>query len=113
MVQSRNKLIDLFIGNMSNCIVHRILEKAIEEENIRKHYNKELLLSLDVAKKYRAKINPVDTQLPEKDIEYIKQKILKKVFTELRQRISKGYQNIDLELVKPTVDRMLSEIKVI
>lgn len=94
-------------------MVFDILEKAIEEDNIRKHYNKELLVSLDVAKKYRAKINPIDTKLPEKDIRYIKPRITKKVMAELKQRISKGYQNIDIELVEPTVDNLLKETNVI
>lgn len=112
MVQNRNNLIELFIGNISNSIVHQILEKAIDEEDIRKHYNKELLTSLDVAKRYRAKINPQNAKLPEKDISYIKDKVIIKVMAELKLRISKGYQNIDLRLVKPTVDKILNETKV-
>lgn len=113
MDQNRNKLIDLFVGNISNSVIHMILGKAVEEDNIREHYNKELSISLDVAKKYRAKINPKNTPLPERDIGYIKQRIAKKVFAELRLRISKGYQNIDLELVEPTVDKLLSKTSVI
>ena len=113
MSQNRNKLIDLFIGNISNSIVHRILEKAINDENIRKYYDKEFLTSLDIAKKYRKNINPIDTPLPAKDIKYIKEKITKKVKAELELRISKGYKNINIGLVEPIVNGVLEETKVI
>lgn len=43
MTQNRSKLIDLFIGNIANAIVHKILEQAIEDGLLRKYYNKELL----------------------------------------------------------------------
>ncbi|MBS3122648.1 hypothetical protein J4434_07240 [Candidatus Woesearchaeota archaeon] len=77
MPQNRNKLIELFIGNISNAVVHEILTKAIDDENIRRHYDKELKVSFDTAKKYREKINPVNTTLPEKDTDYIREKIKK------------------------------------
>ncbi|MBU1320935.1 MAG: hypothetical protein KKF46_01125 [Nanoarchaeota archaeon] len=112
MSQNKNKLINLFIGNISNSAVHTILEKAIEEENIRKHYDKESLLSFEVAKKYRNKINPKNTSLPEKDVKTIKAKIIIKVNAELRLRISKGYQNINLELVSPVIDKLLKKTKI-
>ena len=113
MSQNRNKLIDLFIGNISNSVVHRILEKAIDEEDIRKHYDKEFLTSLNIAKRYREKINPINTPLPDKDIEEIKEGVIKKVRAELELRISKGYKNINIELVEPTVNEILKETKVI
>ena len=112
MNQNRNKLIDLFIGNMSNCAVHQILEKAIEEESIRDHYNKELLLSLDIAKRYREKINPKNKALPTKDIERIRKRVMRRVNTELNLRISKGYENINLEDVEVIVDKLLKNTKV-
>ena len=43
MAQNRNKLIDLFIGNLVNAVLHRILEKAI-------------LDSLEIAVKYKKEI---------------------------------------------------------
>ena len=52
MVQNRNKLIELFIGNASNSIVHRILEKAIAKERneeISDKYRKELITSFEIA----------------------------------------------------------------
>lgn len=113
MNQNRNKLVDLFIGNISNSIVHKILEKAIDEENIRKHYDKEFSTSLDIAKRYRERINPINTPLPVKDIVYIKEKIIRKVKVELEQRISKGYQNINLRLIEPIVNDILKKINVI
>ena len=60
MVQNRNKLMELFIGNISNAIVHEILGKAIDDDNIRNHYNIELKISVDKARSYREKINPVN-----------------------------------------------------
>ena len=61
MTQNRNKLIALFIGNISNAVVHKILEEAVEDEVIRKYYDKELLNSIEIAKRYREKINPILT----------------------------------------------------
>ena len=112
MAQNRNKLIDLFIGNISNCIIHKILEKAIDEENIRCYYGKEMSASLEIAKRYREKINPNYTSLPEKDISDIRQRIIKKVSSELMLRIEKGYKNIDLSLIEPTVEEFLEETRV-
>ena len=113
MVQNRNKLIDLLIGNLSNAVVHEILGKVIDDEIVRNYYNKELRVSLDRAKNYREKINPVNSSLPEKDAEHIKDKIVKKVKAELELRKSKGYENIDFELVGPSVDIILESIKII
>lgn len=111
MSQNRNKIIDIFVGNISNCIVHKILEKAIDEENIRKHYDREFLTSLEVAKRYREKINPRGI-LPDKDISEIKEKIRNKVDKELRLRVSKGYKNINLGLVEEIIDEILIKMKV-
>ena len=113
MVQNRNKLIKLFIGNLSNSVVHEILEKAIDNENIRKKYDKESETSLKIAINYRNKINPSRTPLPEKDISYIKKEIIQKVKGELRLRILKGYSNINLNLVEETVDKFLKQSRVI
>lgn len=110
MALNRKKLIKLFIGNISNAVLHKILENAIEEEAIRKYYDKEFLNSFEIAKRYRDKINPVNNKLPESS--EIKELITKKVNNELKLRISKGYKNIDLSLVEPTTDNVLSELKV-
>ena len=110
---NRNKVIELFIGNIANSVIHKILEKAIEEDNIRKHYDKEFLTSLDIAKRYREKLNPIDTPLPDRDIRHIKEKIIRKVKAELELRIAKKYENIDLNLVEPTVDEVLKETNII
>lgn len=110
MALNRKKLVDLFIGNISNAILHRILEKAIEDEVIRKYYDKEFLNSFEIAKKYREKINPVDSKLP--DSSEIKNIIIKKVNNELKIRILKGYKNIDLSLVEAITNIILSELKV-
>jgi len=112
MTQNRNKLIDLFIGNIANAVVHKILEQAVEEELLRKYYDKELLNSVEIARRYRAKINPINNILPEKDIEYIKSKVINKVNSELKLRIAKGYKNINLDLVVIIADKMLVDMKV-
>ena len=112
MVHNRNKLIDLFIGNAANAVTHRILEKAIDDEDIAKKYIQEIRNSWDIAQKYRQKINPVNTPLQHKDAEEIKKRIVVKVKSELLLRISKGYQNIDLTLVNTFVDDALKELDV-
>lgn len=112
MVQNRNKLIDLFIGNISNSVVHEILEKAVENEYLSKRYEKELTTSFEIAKKYREKINP-GSSLPDKDIKHIKNKIKNKVVSELSIRISNGYKNINLELVDEIIEKYLKEANII
>lgn len=42
MVQNKNKVISLFIGNLSNVILHKILEIAIDDEIIRMQSKVEL-----------------------------------------------------------------------
>ncbi len=54
------------IGNLSNCVVHKINVAAIKEENLRNYYNKEFTTSFEEAKKYRKKINPPIQPFPEK-----------------------------------------------
>ena len=113
MPQNRNKLIELFIGNIYNAIVHEILRKVINQEELSNKYNKELLSSLEIAKRYREKINPINTVLPYKDMIYIKNKITNKVKAELLLRISKGYENINLNLIEELVDKYLKKTKII
>ena len=112
MVQNRNKLIELFISNISNAVVHELLEKAVSKELVAGKYRKELITSFEVATRYREKINPVNRSLPETDIEEIKRKIINKVNSELKLRINKGYENINLLLVDELVDKYLKEMKV-
>jgi len=113
MPQNRKKLIELFIGNIMNAIVHNILEKAIDKEEIADKYRKELIASFQIAKKYREKINPINLPLPERDTDYIKEKIIKRVKTELNLRIQRGYENINLDLVEKEVDETLKKLRVI
>jgi hypothetical protein len=111
MSQNRNKLIDLFIGNLTNAILHRILEKAIDLPEVISKYKKEIITSWDIAKAYREKINP-PTALPQKDISEIKEKIIRRVKSELTSRISRGYKNLSLEIVEDEVEKALSEMKI-
>ena len=110
MAHNRKKLIDLFIGNVANAILHKILEKAVEDDIIRKYYDKEFLNSFEIARKYREKINPVNSKLPESS--EIKEAIIRKVNNELKVRVSKGYKNIDLGLVEFNTNKFLSVLKV-
>ena len=111
MVINRKKLIDLFVGNATNAVLHKILEKAVEDDVIRKYYDKEFLNSFRIAKKYREKINPIDNEL--QDSSKIKETIVKKVSNELKIRISKGYKNLDLSSVESVTNNVLSELRVI
>lgn len=113
MPQNRDKLIKLFIGNISNTIIHEILEKAIDIEEIRSKDHKEIKTSLDIAKYYRDKINPIDNPLPDKNISEIKKRIINNIKNELRLRISKGYKNININIIEETVDKFLKELKII
>lgn len=111
---NRNKLIEVFISNITNTLVHQILEKAaFDRPEKAKGYNKEFTNSWELAKRYREKINPINRSLPSKDIEEIRAKIINKVNTELKLRISKGYENINLALVEEFVDKALRELKII
>lgn len=113
MVQNRNKLIDLFIGNIANTVLHRILENAIDNKELGTYYHKESLISLAIANKYREKINPLQIPLPAEDAEHIKSKIVRKVKSELALRIAKGYGNLNLETVESFVEECLKETRVI
>ena len=112
MVQNRNKLIELFIGNLANSVLHDILEKAVNNEELSKRYGKELLTSLHLAQKYREKINPANVSLNAKDVKYIKDKVIRKVKSGIHQRTEKGYSNLDVKLVEPLVEKALKETKV-
>ncbi len=113
MAQNRNKLIDLFIGNISNSIVHKILEKAIDNKEITIKYERELSISWKIAKRYREKINPINRALQSKDANYIKTKMVTLVRAELLMRISKGYKGINLDFIEELVDKALKDMSVI
>jgi len=113
MTQNRNKFIKLLIGNLSNSVVHRILEKSISKEELIDKYRKEFIASFELAKRYREKINPIGTQLSEKNSWFIRNKVINRVVSELLLRISKGYENIDINSVEFEVDKILKEIGVV
>ena len=111
MPQNRNKLVDLFVANITNAIVHQVLEKAIDNAEIANKYVKELRTSSDTAKKYREKINPANKALP--DIKEIKDKIIKKAHAKLLIRVTNGYENINLNLVDELLTKALKELNVL
>lgn len=112
MTQNRNKIIDLLMGNISNYIIHKILENSINKPELTSKYQKESLNSLNIAISYRNKLNPLDKKLPASDTDYIKNKIISRVESQLKLRISKGYENIDLSLVEKETDNVLKALKI-
>lgn len=113
MSQNKWKIIDILIGNLATAIVHSILEKSIiQKPELSIKYRNELLTSFDIAKRYREKINPKDSSLPISDLNYIKDKLIKRIRNELQTRISRGYQNINLEIIETEVDNALKELKI-
>lgn len=110
MVQNRKKLIDILIGNLSNAVMHKILEKSIDKKELAEKYRKELINSFEIAKRYREKINPKNKPLSLYDINYVKDKIAKRVKSELLVRISKGYENISLFLVESETEAVLNDL---
>ena len=102
----------MLVGNVSNAIVHSILEKAIVDSEVKSRYKKEMENSLEIAKRYRLKINPANTTLPEVRAEEIKEKLPRIVKTKLNERISKGYKNINLDRIEEEADAKLKELKV-
>lgn len=112
MVQNRPKLIDLLIGNLSNAVLHTILEKSIKNE-LKDKYRKESLNSFQIAKIYRQRINPTEKPFSNYDSVYIKEKIKSKIKSELLLRISKGYQNLSLDSIDAEIKSALKEIGII
>ena len=102
----------LLIGNLTNVVVHRVLEKSVKEEILRNHYDKESLVSLEVAKRYRDQINPIERALPDIDVKEIEEGIMKRARSELQLRISRGYQRIQLDTIKAILKQVLQELKI-
>jgi len=100
------------IGNLVNVVVHRLLEETVKEDILRDHYNKESLHSLEISKRYREKINPIQRELPEKDVEKIKEEVLRRAKKELRLRTSKGYQGIELDKIEDILEKILQELSI-
>ncbi len=113
MVHNRNKLLDLFIGNLANAILHDMLERAIQDAMIAQRYKKESVTSLALATAYRTKINPSTSPLPSEDTAYIKKKLHNKILRELNIRIAKGYHDIDLSLIDALIDEKLRDLNII
>jgi hypothetical protein len=110
---NRNKLIAIFIANLSNAIVHDILEKSIDKQELRSHYDAEHSNFLKIAIKYREKTNPVNFPSPDKDIKHIVDRIKRNVTNELMLRISKGYKGINLSLVDEYINKELKKMKIL
>jgi hypothetical protein len=112
MSQNKADIIKRFVGVASNTITHKILIKSELEEDIRKHYSKEISRDVEISLKYRNMINPVHNILPEKYAKDIMNKIVLKVKAELLKRADKGY-NIDFTLVDKEIYTFLKECNII
>ena len=55
MSQNKKDIIDRFIGNLSNAVIHQILDKAVQNEEISLKYRKEINISLDKSKNIQRK----------------------------------------------------------
>ena len=86
---------------------------AVDDETIRSRYLKELTTSMKTALNYRNKINLVNSKLQDEDVNYIKDKIIKRVRSKLSNRINEGYKNINLGLIEIIADKYLKEAKII
>ena len=113
MAQNKKKLIQILIGNLANAVVHEILEKSIDKEELTSKYRKELITSFEIAKKYREKINLINMPLNEKTIIEIREKVHTRVKSELIIRVSKGYTGIQIELIDEIIDKMLRGLNII
>ncbi|MBI2558495.1 hypothetical protein HYW20_04185 [Candidatus Woesearchaeota archaeon] len=108
MSQNRPDIIKRFIGVASNIITHKVLIKTELEKDLRNYYTKEMERDIDIALKYRNKINPVNRMLPQRDSKEIKENILLKVKAELQKRVDKGYK-VNLSKIDEEIDDFLKE----
>jgi len=111
MPGNRKKLIELFIGNISNAIAHEIILACVNEKEVASYYQEEVDNSMRISRAYREKINPVDRTFSKEDIEYIRNKISSRVMAELVSRVSKGYK-IDFTLIDAFVEKSLKDCAV-
>lgn len=102
----------MFIGNISTAIIHEILLVSVKSEEVASYYQKEIDNAINRSKKYREKINPVESPLPSKDVEYIKSRIINRVKADLQKRKLEGYKNVDLSLIDSFIDKSLKETKI-
>lgn len=112
MTQNRNKLLDLLIGNLANAVVHKVLVEAAEEAQRKKYYDDEFSNSIEIARDYRERINPVNEPLPENDAAEIRWKIINKAEAELKLRIAKGYENINLASVREVTNKLMADLNI-
>lgn len=110
MTQSRRKLLEVLASHLATAVVHRILEKAIDSPEIASRYRKETLNALEVAKKYRERLNPKMGALPEQEMELLRNRVVRKVKAALQVRISKGYTGIRYESIEDEVMDALSDL---
>lgn len=111
MTQNRNKLLSHFIGHAVTTIVHRILSEAANKSYLREKYSKEVLNAIVIARTYCDKINPA-IPFSETEASAVREEIVRRVNTDLQQRIRAGYAGIDLSRVELEVDTFLKEMAI-
>jgi hypothetical protein len=113
MAQNRNKLFGHLAGNLTTAVVHKILEQATSDEYLKKYYANEASNSIEKARSYRERINPVDEPLAEKDATEIRARVIRSATAELKARIVKGYREVNLEPAARVTEQMLIELKIV
>lgn len=109
---NRNKLLKHLIGQLSTAVVHRILEESIDDEPLRKYYEKETLRALEKAIEYRQDINPPETTLSPEEATVIRGTIIRNAKNELEKRQKKGYSGIDLAKAETVTDQLLMQCSI-
>ena len=113
MVQNKNKLIDHLAGNLATAVVHKVLEQAASDEHLKQYYAGEVSNSLERAKGYRERINPVGEPLPGKDADEIRERVIRGAAAELKLRIARGYRDVNLEMTNEVAEKILAGLKII
>lgn len=90
----------------------RLWKKQLRMKKLHHITKKEAENSLNISKKYRTKINPKNYPLQGKDITYIRDRLINKVKSKLKERISEGYKNINLNLIEDLVSEQLKKLNI-
>jgi len=106
---NRNKLLKHLVGHLSTAITHRVLQEAIEEEDLRNYYGKEAAHALEKAIEYRNSINP--SVLSTEEANELKQRIIQNVRNELQKRQEKGYTGIDFSRIATVTEELLEKVR--
>ena len=113
MTQNRNRQIKKLIGNLANVVVHAILLQATDDEDIKGWYKHEINNSLDIAKRCRATINPIDRIFSCNGQDIIRTSVTREVVAVLKLREQKNYKNINFQKIGPTIEKYFKETNIV